>query len=257
MSDEANTQVTVTESDAAEEITVESVVEAVLLSTDAPLSGSKLARIVGTGDARDVKQHIATLNERYTQMATSFRIQEIAKGYQILTLPQYNHWVQKLHKSRAESRLSPAALETLAVVAYKQPVLRAVIESIRGVAVGDMLVRLRDVNLVKIVGRAEEIGRPLLYGTTNRFLEVFGLASLKDLPPIDDTVSGTVPQLRPVEYEAPVEAETPDENEVPDENEAPVEIETPIENEAPVENEAPIDNDAPAEDETPVDPQEE
>jgi segregation and condensation protein B len=88
-----------------------------------------------------------------------------------------------------------AALETLAIVAYKQPILRADIEAIRGVAVGDMLVRLRDVNLVRIVGRAEEIGRPLLYGTTTRFLEVFGLSSLKDLPKLDADNPEAVPKL--------------------------------------------------------------
>ncbi|MCH7489801.1 MAG: SMC-Scp complex subunit ScpB, partial [Gemmatimonadetes bacterium] len=87
--------------------------------------------------------------------------------------------------------------ETLAIVAYKQPVLRATVESIRGVAVGDMLVRLREMNLIRIVGRAEEIGRPLLYGTTSKFLKVFGLSSLKDLPQLDETSPQTVPLLRP------------------------------------------------------------
>ena len=114
----------------------------------------------------------------------------------MLTLPVYDRWVSKLHKARAESRLSQAALETLAIVAYKQPVLRVQIEAIRGVAVGDMLVRLREMNLVRIVGRAEEIGRPLLYGTTRRFLEVFGLGSLKDLPKIDQDHPDAVPPLK-------------------------------------------------------------
>jgi segregation and condensation protein B len=86
----------------------------------------------------------------------------------------------------------------LAIVAYKQPVLRADVEAIRGVAVGDMLVRLRDMNLIRIVGRAEEIGRPLLYGTTTRFLEVFGLGTLKDLPKLDPDSPDAVPKLAPV-----------------------------------------------------------
>jgi len=117
----------------------------------------------------------------------------------MLTLPVYNNWVKKLQKARGETRLSGAALETLAIVAYKQPVLRADIEVVRGVAVGDMLVRLRDMNLVRIVGRAEEIGRPLLYGTTPHFLEVFGLGSLKDLPKIDPQRPDEVPALKVVE----------------------------------------------------------
>lgn len=181
-----------------DDVSVESVVEAILFSTDVPLSASKIAQLAGVGDSGDVKEHVETLNARYEQYGSSFRIQGIAKGYQMLTLPAYNHWLHKLHKARADSRLSPASLETLAIVAYKQPVLRAEIEAIRGVAAGDMLVRLRDMNLVRIVGRAEEIGRPLLYGTTTKFLEVFGLASLKDLPKIDRDNENGFPALRPV-----------------------------------------------------------
>ncbi len=186
------------ESISAPGITTESVVEAILVATDVPLTAGKIAAVLGSGDARDVKAHIETLNERYRRESASFLIQHIAKGYQILTLPEFNHWVGKLQKSRAESRLSPAALETLAVVAYKQPVMRAGIEAVRGVAVGEMLARLRELNLIKIVGRAEEIGRPLLYGTTNRFLEVFGLGTLGDLPAVEEEADRSVPLLRPV-----------------------------------------------------------
>jgi segregation and condensation protein B len=155
--------------------------------------------LLGAGDANDVKQHIKTLNERYERTGASFHIESIAKGYQMQTLPAYNHWVSQVHKARADSRLSSAALETLAIIAYKQPVLRAQIEAIRGVAVGDMLVRLREMNLARIVGRAEEIGRPLLYGTTTKFLEVFGLRSLKDLPKIDEDNPDAVPPLKPAD----------------------------------------------------------
>ncbi len=183
----------------APEVTKERIVEALLLSTDQALPASKIAQILDVGDANDVKQCIDTLNEGYKRNGTSFRIEPIAKGYQILTLPQFDRWVKKLHKARAESRLSTAALETLAIVAYKQPVLRADIEAIRGVAVGDMLVRLREMNLVRIVGRAEEVGRPLLYGTTTKFLEVFGLQSLKDLPPLDPERPDDVPSLKVTE----------------------------------------------------------
>ena len=103
----------------------------------------------------------------------------------MLTLPAYNTWLTKLVRTRNDARLSPAALETLAIVAYKQPVLRAEIEDIRGVQCGEVINRLREMNLVKIVGRAEDLGRPMLYGTTKRFLEVFGLASLEDLPQVE------------------------------------------------------------------------
>ncbi len=181
------------------ELTTESIVEALLFSTDNPLAANRIAQNLGVGDAGDVRKHVNTLNERYEQSMAAFRIASIAKGYQMLTLPVYDNWVRKLHKARSDTRLSGAALETLAIVAYKQPVLRADIEAIRGVAVGDMLVRLREVNLVRIVGRAEEIGRPLLYGTTPRFLQVFGIGSLKDLPKMDPEKPHDVPALRVVD----------------------------------------------------------
>lgn len=192
---------------AAQGLTTDSIVEALLFSTDEPLPASRIAKILGIGDAGDVKSQIEKLNERYEQNGSSFRIEGIAKGYRMLTLPSYNPWLTQLHKARSDSRLSGAALETLAIVAYKQPVLRAGIETVRGVAVGDMLVRLRDMNLVRIVGRAEEIGRPLLYGTTNRFLEVFGLQSLKELPKLDGDRPEDVPRL-----EAPPDEITSDDD---------------------------------------------
>jgi len=166
-------------------ITNESITEAVLFATDSPVPAARIAQILGVGGAAQVKKHIESLNEKYKQQRTSFRIEEIAKGYQMLTLPEYNTWLGKLLKVRRESKLSQAALETLAVVAYRQPVMRVGIEEIRGVAVGEVLQRLREMNLVKIVGRAEEIGRPLLYGTTKQFLGVFGLASLSELPKVE------------------------------------------------------------------------
>ncbi len=167
------------------EIHPERVIEAVLFSADSPLPAAKIASIIGVGDAKDVRKHIAELNEQYASLSLSFRIEEIAGGYQMLTLPAYNHWLAKLLRSRQESKLSSAALETLAIVAYKQPCTRADVEAVRGVAVGEMLNRLREINLVKIVGRAEDLGRPMLYGTTKKFLEVFGLPSLEDLPQVE------------------------------------------------------------------------
>ena len=167
------------------EITTESVVEAVLFATDSPLPAAKIVQILGIGTVRDVKNHIAALNEKYEQTGASFRIEAVGGGFQMLTLPPYNNWLGKLLRVRRETKLTSAAMETLAVVAYRQPVMRADIEAIRGVAVGDIVNRLREMGLVKIVGRAEVVGRPLLYGTTKKFLEVFGLASLDDLPEVE------------------------------------------------------------------------
>lgn len=163
-------------------------IEAVLMSVDRPMPTAKIAETLGIGSAKPVTAAIGLLNEEYQQSQRSFRIEQVAGGYQILTLPEFKETLSGLHKTKADGRLSPAALETLAIVAYKQPILRADIEAIRGVACGEVLRSLMDKHLVKIVGRAEEIGRPMLYGTTKRFLEVFGLASLRDLPKVEELI---------------------------------------------------------------------
>lgn len=168
------------------EISSKSVVEAVLFSADEPVTPNKLADIVGVGGVKEVREIVEELNTKYESMDCAFRIESIAGGFQMLTLPEYNVWLTKLIKVRGETKLSPAALETLAIIAYKQPMMRVDIESVRGVAVGEMVRQLIDKGLVKIVGRAEELGRPLLYGTTRKFLETFGLGSLKDLPTAED-----------------------------------------------------------------------
>ncbi len=167
------------------EITVESVVEAVLFASDEPLSAARLANIVET-DTKQVRQHIKNLNEKYQANSNAFRIEQIAGGCQMLTLSPYNHWLKKLLRVRSDNKLSAAALETLAIIAYKQPVIRADIEVIRGVAAGEVIRSLAYKGLVKIVGRAEVLGRPMLYGTTKKFLEVFGLNTLKDLPKVEE-----------------------------------------------------------------------
>jgi segregation and condensation protein B len=160
-------------------------VEAMLFASDAPLPASRIASVAELPASR-VKKAIASLNERYGEIGSSFRIEEIAGGYQMLTLPAYNDVLGQLFAARKDSRLSQPAMETLAIIAYRQPILRADIEAIRGVACGEVLRGLLEKNLIKIVGRAEVIGRPMLYGTTKTFLEVFGLASLDDLPRVEE-----------------------------------------------------------------------
>jgi segregation and condensation protein B len=156
-------------------------VEAILFATDSPLTLARVAQVAQVPQ-REVKAAIATLNERYKEASCAFAIEEIAGGFQMLTLPEFHDVLSRLLKARNDSKLSQSAMETLSIVAYRQPILRADIESIRGVASGEMLRGLMERQLVKIVGRAEVVGRPMLYGTTKRFLEVFGLASLEDLP---------------------------------------------------------------------------
>ncbi|MBN2559707.1 MAG: SMC-Scp complex subunit ScpB [Phycisphaerae bacterium] len=204
------------------EIQPHRVVEAILFTSDSPMPPAKIAKVLGVGTARDIREHVASLNEQYTEWGLSFRIEDVAGGYRMLTLPAYNAWLTKLLRARQETKLSQAAMETLAIVAYKQPCTRADIESIRGVAAGDMLNRLREMNLVKIVGRAEDLGRPLLYGTTRHFLEVFGLPSLEDLPRVEALASGKAALGTPRPHSSTTADEQPDaENRVTKEAEAP------------------------------------
>lgn len=159
--------------------------EALLFSTHHPLTAGRLAELLELSTTKPLRQAIKTLNQQYADTGRSFRIDQVAGGYQMLTLPDYGQYLQRLHQKEADTKLSKAALETLAIIAYKQPILRADIESIRGVACGETIRSLMEKHLVKIAGRAEEPGRPILYGTTKRFLELFGLNSLKDLPQSD------------------------------------------------------------------------
>ena len=161
-------------------------IEAVLMSTDRPLSSAKLAALLATAQTRSITQAVKHLNQVYADTGRSFRIEQVAGGWQVMTLPGYAELLTQLHTSKTATRLTPAAMETLSVIAYKQPILRSEIEAIRGVASGEVIRGLMDRRLVKIAGRAEELGRPMLYGTTKTFLEVFGLAGLKDLPKIEE-----------------------------------------------------------------------
>jgi segregation and condensation protein B len=185
MTEEHEQQVTSIEPAGEIEVTTESVVEAVLFASDEPLLEARLADIVGV-PAKQIRQLITSLNEKYQANNNAFRIEKIAGGYQMLTLSPYNSWLEKLVRVRDDSKLSVASLETLAIIAYKQPVIRADIEAIRGVATGDIIRSLIYKGLVKIIGRAEVLGRPMLYGTTKKFLQIFGLDSIKDLPKVEE-----------------------------------------------------------------------
>lgn len=160
--------------------------EALLLTTHHPLTPARLSELLEAGSHRAIRAAIQTLNESYEQTARCFRIEQVAGGYQILTLPEFGDTLRRLHLKEADAKLTKAALETLSIIAYKQPILRADVEAIRGVQCGETIRSLMEKHLVKIAGRAEEPGRPILYGTTKRFLELFGLNSLKDLPKPED-----------------------------------------------------------------------
>ena len=156
--------------------------EAVLLMAREPLSSRKLAQFTSLADGTEARTLIRVLSRFYQQQGTAFRIEEVAGGFQLFARSQFGPWLRRLCQAPVEFRLSSPALETLAVVAYRQPVLRADVEAIRGVQSGEILRQLMERDLVRIVGRSPELGRPFLYGTTKRFLRIFGLRHLDDLP---------------------------------------------------------------------------
>jgi segregation and condensation protein B len=164
-------------------------VEAALFAADEPLTPRKLAHAAQIADPQQVKRLVQKLRDYYDADGTAFQVEEIAGGWQLRTRPEYHPWLARMRRSHPEPRLTPAALETLAIVAYRQPIMRADIEAIRGVHCGEVLRQLMERGLIRITGRDDSLGRPVLYGTTRKFLQTFGLNSLADLPEIE--------QLRP------------------------------------------------------------
>jgi segregation and condensation protein B len=159
--------------------------EAVLLLAKQPLVSRKLAQLAGLADGTKARTLVRALNRLYDNDGCAFRVEEVAGGFQLMTRPKFAPWLRRLHSTPIEVRLSSPAMETLAVVAYRQPVVRAEIEAIRGVQCDEVLRQLIERELVHIVGRSEELGRPMLYGTTRKFLRIFGLRHLDELPRID------------------------------------------------------------------------
>jgi segregation and condensation protein B len=177
-----------------EPVDLESIIapiEAMLVSTDRPLKPvaiiDAMAVHLGTPVSESqVAAAIDALNTQYREQRRAFTIEHVSGGYRMMTLPEHAPVIAAMHRSKATTRLSKPALETLAIIAYRQPITRAELEAIRGVACGEVVRTLMDRRLVKITGRAEELGRPMLYGTTRQFLDTFGLASVKDLPKPED-----------------------------------------------------------------------
>lgn len=178
---------------------LERSIEALLFASDTPLSANRLMSITGAASIREIKEAIESIDRFYNEQRRSFEIVEVAGGYQITTLPEHSAVVAQLFKSRRKSRLSQPALETLAIVAYKQPVSRIDIESIRGVNSEGVLSTLVERELVAISGRGEGLGRPYLYSTTRKFLEYLGLKDHKDLPDMEELEKSFTVEHMPVE----------------------------------------------------------
>ena len=160
------------------------ILEALLFMSADPLSMTRIVSLLGAVSKQEVEQALISLKHEYEQEGRGLHLAEIAGGYRILTKPDYAPWIKRLEKVKAPPKLSRSALESLAIIAYKQPIVRAEIEQIRGVETSGVLRTLLERKLVRIVGRKEEPGRPIMYGTTKFFLEHFGLRDLSQLPPL-------------------------------------------------------------------------
>lgn len=158
------------------------IVEAVLFASDAPLKAEEIARADESLDEDMVEAALRELTEQYAESDRSFQIAEVAEGYQLLTRPEFAPYLERFDTVPRPARLSGPALETLAIIAYRQPMGRVEVEYIRGVSSSGVIRTLQDRGLVDVVGRGEGLGRPLLYGTTQRFLEHFGFSTLEKLP---------------------------------------------------------------------------
>ena len=156
--------------------------EALLFVADGALTIRKMVQAATLADNAEARRLLEELNAFYDADDSPFRIERVATGYQLLTRPAFAPWLDKLHQRQNELKLSPPAMETLTIIAYQQPITRADIEAIRGVQCAEMLKQLMERGLVRICGEEDSLGRPYLYDTTKKFLELFGLRSLDDLP---------------------------------------------------------------------------
>ncbi|MCF7907626.1 MAG: SMC-Scp complex subunit ScpB [Candidatus Omnitrophica bacterium] len=167
---------------------VKSIIESLLFINERPIEMNELLQVV-EATKKEVELALDELKEEYAQRQSGICIVKVAGGYQMCSCPENETWVKKMYQERTKQKLSVASLETLAIIAYKQPITRVEVEAIRGVNVDGVAKKLTDSGLIKIGGRKDVVGRPFLYITTRKFLEYFGINSLKDLPKLEDFVA--------------------------------------------------------------------
>ncbi|MBW1840698.1 MAG: SMC-Scp complex subunit ScpB [Deltaproteobacteria bacterium] len=160
---------------------LKNIIESLLFVAEAPLTVDRIKNVITVADTREIRKALSALSAEYNTRKGGFFLREVAGGYQFRSRPEYMEWIKRLLNPNPP-RISKAALETLAIIAYKQPALRSDVEQIRGVDCGGVLRALLERRLIRILGRKELPGRPLIYGTTKQFLEVFDLKDLKELP---------------------------------------------------------------------------
>ncbi len=158
------------------------IIEAILLTAAEPVTPGRLVELFAGYNGRDIREAIDALNAQYEAAGHGIEIVELAGGYQLASRQQCGPWLRKYHKAVRQVRLTPAGLEVLAIVAFKQPVTRVEIDNIRGVSSASVLQTLMELNMVRLAGRSEGIGKPMLFGTTREFLVHFGLRGLGELP---------------------------------------------------------------------------
>ncbi len=156
--------------------------EAVLFLAKTPLNSRRIAQLANLEDGTQARTLIRELNQYYDQVGRAFHVKRVAGGYQLRTRPHFSRWIRQFQENLPSNRLTGPAQETLTVIAYRQPIIKADIEAIRGVGCGEMLRQLLEKGLVRIVGRSDQLGHPFLYGTTKKFLTDFGLNNLESLP---------------------------------------------------------------------------
>ncbi|MDP3804885.1 MAG: SMC-Scp complex subunit ScpB [Candidatus Omnitrophota bacterium] len=183
------------------------IIEALLFVSDKPISIDALKDVIKEIDPADVRAIIEELNGEYGASGRSFNIKEIAGGFQMLTDPVYSKWIAALYK-RPSDRLTGPSLETMAIIAYKQPITRSDIEVIRGVNVDGVLRTLEERGLIRTRGRLDAPGRPILYGTTTEFLQHFGLKSIEELPRLKEFKEGDLDFIKEKEKHEILNAET-------------------------------------------------
>ncbi|MBI4352530.1 MAG: SMC-Scp complex subunit ScpB [Candidatus Omnitrophica bacterium] len=172
-------------------------VEALLFASERPLSVKEMGEAFGEeADEKALEAGLHELKNEYESQGRGFKLVEIAGGFQLVSDPRFASTLKRFYQAREKKRLTQASLETLSIVAYKQPVSRADVEFIRGVQVDGALKTLLERNLIRIAGRKDVPGRPLLYGTTREFLEYFGLKGLEELPPLKEFTEAPLEQAK-------------------------------------------------------------
>lgn len=162
------------------------ILEALLFSSEKPITIEQMKEVIEEIDAKDIRTALLELKSEYENLGRSFKVYEVAGGYQMVTEPAFAEYLKKFYRVKSKDKLSKPALETLAIVAYRQPISKTEIEDIRGVNVDGVVKTLADRLLIKITGRKDAPGRPILYGTTKEFLDRFGLSSLNELPKLSE-----------------------------------------------------------------------